>query len=353
MFLLCSGYVISQSKPLADFNANGIRAGKDEYMTKVLGAKDGLPSSEILTIIQDEYGFVWIGTSFGVSRYDGFTFTNFLTCGNRQLGKTFGIVCDTTQHLIWIMSDAGLCYYSNGRLHEIIIKENDMAVYSLCIDQRNNYWLATSKGPAYLPQTAIPAILQTGNINIDEHILPAWKTFTANKESIKKITTTNGDNIYFNSSNAAYSSDKKNINLIWQVPSSGDKIVSILSVSPNRVYFSSILTGIHAYSNQTVSSVSTSASISANLFAAGNNIHHLNAKGIHRLDTLNNALQIISTIPDNENKWLSCLMVDREDNLWIGMHHTLIFQQKKLFHTYNNIQAPEGSEFFSICKKKE
>ena len=40
--------------------------------------QDGLPQSQVLSIIQDQKGYLWIGTSGGgVSRYDGLSFLNF------------------------------------------------------------------------------------------------------------------------------------------------------------------------------------------------------------------------------------------------------------------------------------
>lgn len=40
---------------------------------------DGLPSSEIYDITQDSIGSIWLGTSYGVSRFDGYNFRNFTT----------------------------------------------------------------------------------------------------------------------------------------------------------------------------------------------------------------------------------------------------------------------------------
>ena len=37
---------------------------------------DGLPSSEIYDITQDTLGNIWLGTSYGVSRFNGYSFRN-------------------------------------------------------------------------------------------------------------------------------------------------------------------------------------------------------------------------------------------------------------------------------------
>lgn len=39
--------------------------------------EDGLPSTEVYDIIQDDYGYLWFSTDRGLSRYNGYTFENF------------------------------------------------------------------------------------------------------------------------------------------------------------------------------------------------------------------------------------------------------------------------------------
>ncbi|MFU8861413.1 MAG: ATP-binding protein [Cyclonatronaceae bacterium] len=44
---------------------------------KHLTTRDGLPSGFIWNMMQDQNGFIWIGTNAGLSRYDGYQFTNY------------------------------------------------------------------------------------------------------------------------------------------------------------------------------------------------------------------------------------------------------------------------------------
>ena len=41
--------------------------------------KEGLVSNEVHSLLQDSRGYLWVGTSEGVSRFDGVSFTNFTT----------------------------------------------------------------------------------------------------------------------------------------------------------------------------------------------------------------------------------------------------------------------------------
>lgn len=38
---------------------------------------DKLSSSLINCVVQDRYGFIWVGTDFGLSRFDGYRFVNY------------------------------------------------------------------------------------------------------------------------------------------------------------------------------------------------------------------------------------------------------------------------------------
>ena len=44
---------------------------------KHLTREHGLPSNSISSTIQDDDGFMWFGTTEGLSRFDGYTFINF------------------------------------------------------------------------------------------------------------------------------------------------------------------------------------------------------------------------------------------------------------------------------------
>ncbi|WP_298737487.1 hybrid sensor histidine kinase/response regulator transcription factor [uncultured Chitinophaga sp.] len=72
---------------------------------------DGLPSSTVRAITQDDQGYLWFGTKNGISRFDGYQFKNFQYKKNdsTSLGNNF-IHCITrvdSTHL-WIGSENGI-----------------------------------------------------------------------------------------------------------------------------------------------------------------------------------------------------------------------------------------------------
>ena len=47
------------------------------YLFKTLDARNGLTSSQVNCILKDSRGYVWLGTTSGLYRYDGYVFKNF------------------------------------------------------------------------------------------------------------------------------------------------------------------------------------------------------------------------------------------------------------------------------------
>jgi len=78
---------------------------------------DGLPSSEIYDITQDTLGNIWLGTSYGVSRFNGYSFRNFTT--NDGLGGNSTILIFNSSDRIWFLSyDKKLSYSKDGEITE-------------------------------------------------------------------------------------------------------------------------------------------------------------------------------------------------------------------------------------------
>ena len=56
--------------------------------------KEGLPSSTIYSIIQDNKGFIWIGTESGLVRYDGTKFRVYTIADGLPDNEVLGLHFD-------------------------------------------------------------------------------------------------------------------------------------------------------------------------------------------------------------------------------------------------------------------
>ena len=77
---------------------------------------EGLPSSDVYHVIQDSLGYIWFATGNGVSRFDGYQFTN-LSLEDGLVDNTIFEIYDDKRGRLWFVSNSGkLCYFSKGRI---------------------------------------------------------------------------------------------------------------------------------------------------------------------------------------------------------------------------------------------
>lgn len=78
---------------------------------KVYTSADGLPRDHISRIVQDSKGFLWFCTTEGLSRFDGYKFTNY---GKDQglAGRNVNDFLESRNGLFWVATDKGLCCFN-------------------------------------------------------------------------------------------------------------------------------------------------------------------------------------------------------------------------------------------------
>jgi len=72
---------------------------------------NGLPSSEVYDIIQDNQGFIWISTDNGVSRFDGYEFHNFGPREGLKENVIFKMQLDSLGR-VWMQANNGKLFYA-------------------------------------------------------------------------------------------------------------------------------------------------------------------------------------------------------------------------------------------------
>lgn len=74
---------------------------------KHYGPQNGLAHREVNAIFQDRQGFMWFGTKFGLSRFDGKTFTNFTKDRNGLEFDDIQSIAQDADGLLWLMGPFG------------------------------------------------------------------------------------------------------------------------------------------------------------------------------------------------------------------------------------------------------
>ncbi|MES2761108.1 MAG: histidine kinase [Bacteroidota bacterium] len=107
-----------------------------------INEENGLPSSEVYQIIQDDFGYIWIGCDAGLYRYDGIRFKPYSS--KKQNSKSIsGLKIDNNRNL-WCQNFSGQIFKVSGdSLALIIDASNKIASYSqYTIDREQRIWVA-------------------------------------------------------------------------------------------------------------------------------------------------------------------------------------------------------------------
>ncbi|MCB1641720.1 MAG: hypothetical protein KDI37_08315, partial [Xanthomonadales bacterium] len=67
--LLVVGLALALAPP-----AHALAPGVDQVRFRVYNEDDGLPQSSVSALVEDDLGFVWLGTQDGLARFDGHEF---------------------------------------------------------------------------------------------------------------------------------------------------------------------------------------------------------------------------------------------------------------------------------------
>lgn len=141
MILLCTVMVLAQQ--LISF--------------RKVSVNDGLSQSSIGYLLQDSRGYLWISTSDGLNRYDGYEFEIFRNNPDDPYSLSssrVGLIMEDPQHYLWVSTDLSVERFDQrtGRfMHFQHDPENDSTISpgeytALCYDSGGAVWVGSQKG---------------------------------------------------------------------------------------------------------------------------------------------------------------------------------------------------------------
>jgi ligand-binding sensor domain-containing protein/two-component sensor histidine kinase len=132
----------------------GIAAGNAElpphYSFRLWQTQDGLPENTVQAFAQTPDGFLWVGTTSGLSRFDGNDFDTFDHTNTAALTESsiLSLLVDDAGHL-WVGTDGGgLSEYFDGTFHPRGTKDGleHASIHALFEDASGFLWIGTDSG---------------------------------------------------------------------------------------------------------------------------------------------------------------------------------------------------------------
>lgn len=139
---------------------------------------DGLAHNEINKIVRDSRGFLWFCTGGGLSRFDGYAFTNFGTDQGLDHANVTDLL-ETRDGEYWVATNGGLFRFNpkgapdqknEAAMFSVIVpdaqEEPTKAITVLLEDRNGTIWCGTRQGLFQLIQTSAGVRLRSVDIGI-------------------------------------------------------------------------------------------------------------------------------------------------------------------------------------------
>jgi ligand-binding sensor domain-containing protein len=118
-----------------------------QHSFKFYDVNDGLPSTTVGGVYQDRYGYLWVSTSAGLSRFDGRQFVNFsFADGLPSLGV--GAALQDSKDRFWIATNAGMAEFKNNKIITFPTSDNQnfLYVFNFVETKDGHIWALTGRG---------------------------------------------------------------------------------------------------------------------------------------------------------------------------------------------------------------
>ena len=119
------------------------------YRSDAWKTEQGLPQNNVQRLLQTRDGYLWVGTRFGLARFDGVKFTTFSLANIPAMvsDNCVTLAEDPDGHL-WIGTDNGLLRLENGAFRRFTVREGlgHNRIMSLCPSHAGGVWIGTGRG---------------------------------------------------------------------------------------------------------------------------------------------------------------------------------------------------------------
>jgi len=126
---------------------SSILVNANDYVFENYSSKHGLSHNAVNCILQDNEGFIWIGTSDGLNRFDGYTFKRYYENPQDSLTLPSNLIMDmsiSNDGFIWMSTGKGYCVFNPEDETFRQVRMPDMKparlATDICVDDDGGVW---------------------------------------------------------------------------------------------------------------------------------------------------------------------------------------------------------------------
>ncbi|MGK0291219.1 MAG: ligand-binding sensor domain-containing protein, partial [bacterium] len=293
---------------------------KPKIIFSTYGKYEGLSAKDISSIVQDEKGFILIGTNNGVWKYNGSDFYQIYSKRNGLVSNSILNLLFDRNGSLWVGTTQGLNYIENGVVTKTIGSGKEIWEVGVQ-DQKGNLW--------YVIDYNLIRIEKGILIEIYNELPPAFKLLRSKKNDIW-VGTTNG---------LFQIRDKKIFRKYTQKSGlRSNNIHEIIEDHLGNIWVSDIDGGLSKIKNNLVTS-STPAIfgyIHSSYFDKKRKVMWLGStSGIAKYDAERKIITKYNSYNGLADNYVRSIFQDKDGNLWIGTSNGLskLLQKKAIEYT--------------------
>ncbi len=321
--------VIGQTKHMSDAQESGDAASnpfsEDRYSRRIWQTQDGMPQDTISALVQTNDGYLWVGTSGGLARFDGFRFTVFDRENTPALREqsVYSLFC-TRNGTLWIGTEGGgLIRYRSGNFRVFGAGEGLTNGFVRVVreDKHANLWIGTDRGLFRLAEDKLTRV-------DNQHGIPSMSVHAIHEDSKGRLWV-GGSGLLLLSEGipTVYRSSR----------SLADNSIRAIAESNDGTIWVATIGGLHSVANGDPQGVFTSRAIIPNnttyLYRTkdGDIWAGTYGQGLFRYrGSAHTIYRAPALLPDN---YILALLEDREGNFWVGTKNGLLRLSRSVVST--------------------
>lgn len=312
----------------------------------------GLPSSEIICLAKDNKGFLWLGTSAGLSMYDGYNFQNHPYSKEGEWIGYVNVIRADTGNRLWIGSGAGLfCFVNNEIIKISAASASPQGVNDILIPQDGTIWLATENGPVHfnIKEADIAGIKK---ISLTDFVLPQWPHKTGIQEDPQAllISKAKDETIFIAQSNNLFRLRDNKLDLIHSTKGR-DRISSLFPVSKSKIYFDAVETELNKIEDGMVTGINPEKLYKPGESGKPLGIWYTGTRGLFCFHPETGTVSAYNDSIDDYTIWPSAVL-EENDFLWVASHDGLLKVKHSIFSAYPLQHITGYNDYYSITALK-
>ncbi len=164
-FLLCC-YIL--------FVAHTVHAGEQYHQLQRISPDEGLSQGFVTRTVQDNKGFIWIGTQMGLNIYDGYQVKSFTDPDNILSQEHILTLVIDQQGYIWASTYGAGLFKINPSTHQVThvkaISPSNQPIYTIALTATNSLWLGTTDTLVHIDINQ-HKVLATIKLTIDQSLI--------------------------------------------------------------------------------------------------------------------------------------------------------------------------------------